>query len=115
VQVRNWWRVIRRECLTGLVLGSLLGLIGLLRIVVEQAIFQSYGAHAFWVGLTVAVSLNGVILWGTMAGSTLPLLLSKLGFDPATASAPFVATLVDVTGLIIYFRVADLVLRGILL
>jgi magnesium transporter len=115
VQVRDWWRVIRRECITGLALGSLLGLIGLFRVVVWQLLFHSYGLHGLKVALTVAVSLCGVVLWGTLTGSVLPLLLRKLGFDPATASAPFVATLVDVTGLIIYFNVADLVLRGVLL
>lgn len=115
VQVRDWWRVIRRECITGLALGALLGLIGLVRIVVWQILFHSYGEYALQVGLTVAVSLSGVVLWGTLTGSTLPLLLRRLGFDPATASAPFVATLVDVTGLIIYFNVAGLVLHGILL
>jgi magnesium transporter len=115
VRVRDWWHVVRRECVTGLTLGMLLGLIGLGRILVWQAIFRSYGVHTLLVGLTVAVSLNGVVLWGTLAGSMLPLLLRKLGFDPATASAPFVATLVDVTGLIIYFSVASVVLRGTLL
>lgn len=115
VRVRDWWRVIQRECVTGLILGLLLGLIGLARILVWQTFFHSYGDHAFLVGLTVAVSLNGVILWGTLAGSMLPLFLQKLDFDPATASAPFVATLVDVTGLIIYFSAASVVLRGTLL
>jgi magnesium transporter len=115
VRVRDWWRVIRRECLTGLMLGTLLGVIGLVRVVVWQALFHSYGSHAVLVSLTVALSLIGVVLWGTMAGSMLPLLLRTLGFDPATASAPFVATLVDVTGLIIYFNVASVVLRGTLL
>lgn len=115
IRVYDWWRVIRRECLTGVLLGCLLGLIGMLRIWVGQALFQSYGTYALGIGLTVALSLNGVVLWGTIAGSTLPLLLRRLGVDPATASAPFVATLVDVTGLIIYFSAASLVLHGTLL
>jgi magnesium transporter len=115
VRARDWWRVFRRECVTGLGLGAILGLIGLGRIWLGQAIFHNYGEHALRLGLTVGGSLIGVVLWGTIAGSMLPLLLRKLGFDPATASTPFVATLVDVTGLIIYFSVASLVLRGTLL
>lgn len=115
VRLRDWWRVIRRELATGLTLGSILAAIGLGRILLWQMLFQSYGDHYFLVALTVALSLIGVITWGTIAGSTLPFILRMLGFDPASASAPFVATLVDVTGLIIYFTVAEIVLRGTLL
>jgi magnesium transporter len=115
VRLRDWWRVIRRECLTGLALGALLGTIGLIRILLWQRFFHMYGAHAPFVGLTVGLSLIGVVLWGTMVGSMLPFLLRRLGFDPASASAPLVATLVDVTGLVVYFSVASLVLRGTLL
>jgi len=115
VRLRDWWRVIRRELATGLTLGSILAAIGLGRILLWQILFQSYGDHYFLVALTVALSLIGVIMWGTIAGSTLPFILRMLGFDPASASAPFVATLVDVTGLIIYFTVAEIVLRGTLL
>ncbi|MBI2347741.1 MAG: magnesium transporter [Deltaproteobacteria bacterium] len=115
VRLRDWWRVIRRELATGLTLGSILAAIGLGRILLWQILFQSYGDHYFLVALTVALSLIGVIMWGTIAGSTLPFILRMLGFDPASASAPFVATLVDVTGLIIYFTVAEMVLRGTLL
>ncbi len=115
VQLRDWWRIVRREFSTGVVLGSVLALIGLTRIVAWQAIWQPYGAHYFLVGLTVAFSLVGVVLFGTIAGSMLPFVLRAVGLDPASASAPFVATLVDVTGLVIYFTVASLILRGTLL
>jgi magnesium transporter len=99
----------------GLSLGAILGSIGFIRILVWQGLFHSYGEHYLLVALTVAFSLVGVVLWGTLAGSSLPFLLRRLGFDPASASAPFVATLVDVTGLVIYFSVASLVLGGSLL
>jgi magnesium transporter len=115
VRLRDWWRVVRREVLTGLVLGLLLGLIGLLRILIWQSVGQVYGEHYLLVALTVAASLVGVVMFGTLAGSMLPLALSRLGADPASASAPLVATLVDVTGLVIYFTVAKLVLTGTLL
>jgi magnesium transporter len=115
VRLRDWWRVIRRELASGLALGSILALIGLIRILTWQALFQVYGEHYLLIGFTVAFSLVGVVLWGTLAGSSLPLLLRVLGFDPASASAPFVATLVDVTGLVIYFTVAAILLRGTLL
>jgi magnesium transporter len=115
VRVRDWWRVIRREMLAGLGLGVILGSIGLARILLWQGLFHSYGEHYFLIALTVALSLIGVVLWGGIAGSLLPFILRRLGFDPASASAPFVATLVDVTGLVIYFTVAALVLRGTLL
>jgi magnesium transporter len=115
VRLRDWWRVARREATTGLALGAILGLVGLVRIVVWQALFHSYGEHFFRVALTVAASLVGVVLWGTLSGAMLPFVLRRAGFDPASASAPFVATLVDVSGLIIYFTVAHAVLRGALL
>jgi magnesium transporter len=115
VTLRDWWRVIRREVAAGLCLGSILAAIGLARILIWQAMFHLYGEHYLLVGLTVAFSLVGVVLWGTIAGSLLPFVLRALGFDPASASAPFVATLVDVTGLIIYFTVAEFILRGTLL
>ncbi|EYF00104.1 magnesium transporter [Chondromyces apiculatus] len=108
-------RVLRREVLSGLLLGCTLGVIGFARIMIWQALFHTYGEHATRVAITVAVSLVGVVLFGTLAGSLLPFLLRKLRFDPASASAPFVATLVDVSGLVIYFSVADLVLRGTML
>jgi magnesium transporter len=115
VHLRDWWRVIRREVATGLVLGTVLGAIGFLRITLWHAITGIYGEHYLLVAITVFGSLIGVVTFGTMTGSLLPFVLRKLGFDPASASAPFVATLVDVTGLVIYFTVASLVLRGTLL
>ena len=115
VGARDWWRVMRREILAGLALGAILGSIGFLRITLWSAFSTMYGAHWLLVAVTVAVSLVGVVLWGTLSGSLLPLLLKRLGFDPAASSAPFVATLVDVTGLVIYFTVALVVLRGTLL
>ena len=111
----DWWRVIRREFSAGLVLGGILGTIGFLRITVWSAFSTLYGAHWMLVGLTVGIALVGVVLWGTVVGSLLPFLLRRLGFDPAASSAPFVATLVDVTGLVIYFSVGVIVLRGTLL
>lgn len=116
VYVEDWWRVLKREILSGLMLGSVLGLIGFLRIEVWSQFFpEVYGEHSFFIALTVGFSLIGVVLWGTLSGSMLPLLLKKLGADPATSSAPFVATLVDVTGLIIYFSLAYVFLSGLLL
>ncbi len=115
VTLRDWWRVMRREIFSGLGLGMVLGTIGFLRISVWSAFSDLYGPHWPLVALTVGVALVGIVLWGTLAGSMLPFVLRRLGFDPATSSAPFVATLVDVTGLIIYFTVAVLILRGTLL
>ena len=116
LRLRDWFRVFRREILSGLALGSLLGFIGFIRIVLwEKLGLTEYGIHYMLVALTVWFSLIGVVLFGTIAGSMLPFVLRKLGFDPATASAPFVATLVDVTGLCIYFTVALLILKGTLL
>jgi magnesium transporter len=115
LRIRDWWRVIRRELVTGLGLGLILASIGLVRILLWQFLFSAYGDHYFLVAMTVALSLTGVVLWGSLMGSILPFILRGLGFDPASASAPFVATLVDVTGLVIYFTVAAVVLRGTLL
>ena len=115
VKLRDWWRVVPRELITGLVLGLMLGTIGFLRIFVWHAVSPTYGEHYLLVASTVFLSLVGVVLFGTLVGSLLPLVLQRLGLDPATASAPFVATLVDVTGIVIYFSVATVVLRGTLL
>ena len=115
VNLRDWWRVIRREVATGLVLGMVLGAIGFLRITLWHTITGIYGEHYLLVALTVFGSLIGVVTFGTIAGSLLPFVLRRLSFDPASASAPFVATLVDVTGLVIYFTVASVILRGTLL
>lgn len=116
VYLSDWWRVLKRELLSGVLLGTVLGIIGFFRIQVWSQFFpEVYGAHSFAIALTVGFSLIGVVLWGTLSGSMLPLLLKKLGADPATSSAPFVATLVDVTGLLIYFSFAYVFLRGLLL
>jgi magnesium transporter len=115
VTLRDWWRVMRREIFSGLGLGIILGSIGFLRITVWSAFSNLYGTHWALVASTVGLALVGIVLWGTLAGSMLPFALRRLGFDPATSSAPFVATLVDVTGLVIYFSVAVLLLRGTLL
>ncbi|MCJ2047362.1 magnesium transporter [Methylobacterium sp. J-078] len=116
VRLRDWWRVALRELPTGLVLGTILGAIGIVRIVVWQKTgLYDYGVHWPLVAATVGAALVGIVTFGSLTGSMLPFLLQRLGFDPATASAPFVATLVDVTGLVIYFSVAMLILRGTLL
>jgi magnesium transporter len=115
VRLRDWWRVVRREFFSGLGLGCILASIGMARILLWEALFGTYGAHYFLIALTVSASLVGVVLWGTLSGSMLPFLLRSLGFDPASASAPFVATLVDVSGLVIYFTTATVILSGTLL
>jgi magnesium transporter len=115
IGLAQWWRVMSREICSGLALGVILGSIGFSRIAIWSAFSNLYGPHWPLVALTVGLALVGIVLWGTLAGSMLPMLLRRLGFDPATSSAPFVATLVDVTGLVIYFSVAILVLRGTLL
>jgi len=115
VTLRDWWRVMRREILAGLALGAILGAIGFVRITLWSAFSDIYGPHWFLIAVTVTISLVGVVLWGTLTGSLMPLLMRRLGFDPAASSAPFVATLVDVTGLIIYFSVALVVLGDTLL
>ena len=115
VHARDWWRVMRREIASGLALGLLLGLIGFARIALWGQFSTIYGPHYLLLGATVGITVLGVVLWGTLAGSMFPILLRRLGLDPATSSAPFVATLVDVTGLVIYFTVALLLLRGTVL
>jgi magnesium transporter len=115
VRMRDWWRVFRRELAAGAMLGAILGLLGLLRIVIWPTRNTLYGEHWPLIGAAVALSVVGVVLWGALVGSMLPFVLRRAGLDPATASAPFVATLVDVTGLVIYFSVATVVLSGTLL
>ena len=116
LQLRDWWRVVLRELPTGMVLGSILGAIGLLRIGLWQTFgLYDYGEHWVLVGFTVAATLIGIVTFGSLSGSMLPFALQRLRLDPASASAPFVATLVDVTGLVIYFSVATIILRGTLL
>jgi magnesium transporter len=116
LQLKDWWYVMRKEILSGLLLGTLLGVIGFARILIwqETGIFD-YGPFWFWVALSVSISLVFIVLWGTLSGSLIPFLLRWLGLDPATASAPFVATLVDVTGLVIYFSISAVFLTGKLL
>ncbi len=111
----DWWRVMKREIASGLLLGGLLAGIGFLRIIVWAQFSDAYGPHYLFIGATVSAAVMGVVLWGTISGSMLPLILRRWGIDPATSSAPFVATLVDVTGLIIYFTAASLILRGTVL
>jgi magnesium transporter len=115
IKLRHWWWVVRRELAAGLSLGAILATIGFARILLWQTLFGTYGEHYLLIALTVAGSLIGVVTWGTLAGSMLPMILHRLGFDSASASAPFVATLVDVSGIVIYFTVASLLLRGTLL
>ncbi|MFT4062434.1 MAG: magnesium transporter [Edaphocola sp.] len=116
VTLKDWWRVMRREIISGLLLGLCLGIIGFLRITIWHLVApHTYGAHWLLLAITISISLIFVVLWGSLSGSMLPILLKKLGADPATSSAPFVATLVDVTGLLIYFSCAMAFLGGILL
>ncbi len=115
ITLADWWRVMRREIIAGLMLGITLGSIGFLRIVLWSVVFHLYGPHWPLVALAVGLSLIGVVMWGALSGSMLPFILRKFGVDPATSSAPFVATLVDVTGLLIYFSVAFFILKGSLL
>ncbi|MCO5948691.1 MULTISPECIES: magnesium transporter [Mucilaginibacter] len=115
VTIADWWRVMRREILSGLMLGAILGTIGFLRIEVWASFSKIYGPHSLLIAFTVGISLVGIVLWGSLAGSMLPILMKRLKLDPATSSAPFVATLVDVTGLIIYFSIASLIMHDILI
>ena len=114
--MRDWFRVLRRELLLGLALGLVLGLVGVLRVMVwEWSGLYEFGAHYDLLALTVGATVVGVVLFGTLTGAMLPFLLKRIGFDPASASAPLVATLVDVTGVVLYFTVALLLLRGTVL
>lgn len=121
VTVQDWWRVMRRELLSGLTLGTILGAIGFSRVILWHFLMSHgiikdlYGPHYFLIALTIGFSVLGIVLWGTFAGAMLPIVLKKLGADPAASSAPFVATLVDVTGIVIYFTVASVILSGVLL
>lgn len=115
VRLQDWWRVLVREWISGLALGTVLGTIVLLRILIWQMLGWDYGPHYVLLAMTVAFSVLGVVIFGTFAGAMLPIVLRRVGLDPATSSAPFVATLVDVTGIIIYFSIAALMLRGTLL
>ena len=115
VRLPDWWLVMKKEIYSGLMLGGILAVIGFLRIEMWSLFSPIYGPHHLLIALTVAITLLGVVLWGTVSGSMLPMLLRRCGLDPATSSAPFVATLVDVTGLVIYFSVAMVLLRGTVL
>jgi magnesium transporter len=115
VRLRDWWHVMRREFATGLMLGLILGAIGFMRIYLWSQFSDIYGPHYVSVAATVGASLVLVVMWGSLSGSLLPIVLRRVGLDPAVVSAPFVATLVDVTGLVIYFTVGIFVLRGTLL
>lgn len=115
VRLRDWWRVMHREIIAGLALGGILGVIGFARVVVWANIFGLYGDHWLLIAWTIGLALVGVVLWGSLAGSMLPFIMKRIGTDPATSSAPFVATLVDVTGIVIYFTVAAIILSGTLL
>ncbi len=115
ITLKDWWYIMKREIFSGLVLGAILGAIGFLRILIWGSFSDIYGEHWVLIGLTVSFSLIGVVLWGTLSGAMLPFILRRLGLDPATSSAPFVATLVDVTGLVIYFTFAITLLSGTLL
>jgi magnesium transporter len=116
VQLSDWWRIALRELPTGVTLGAILGVVGIIRIALWQhfGLFD-YGAHWTLIALTVGTTLVGIVTFGSLAGSMLPFVLKRIGFDPASASAPFVATLVDVTGLVIYFSIALVILQGTLL
>ena len=116
LSIRDWWYVMRREILSGLTLGTLLGAIGFLRITAWQKFhLWNYGAHWLLLAITIFFSLIGIVMWGTLSGSMIPMILKRCKQDPAASSAPFVATLVDVTGLIIYFSIAAIILKGTLL
>jgi magnesium transporter len=114
ITLKDWWYVARRELLSGLTLGLVLGASALFELWQNMGIFD-YGQHWVLVGWTIFFSLIGIVLWGTLTGSLIPMFLKKLKLDPATSSAPFVATLVDVTGLVIYFSIASIILKGAIL
>jgi magnesium transporter len=115
ITIADWWRIMKREILSGLLLGASLFILGFSVITIWHFFSDKFGEHFLRIGLTIGSSLIGIVLWGTLMGSMLPLLLKRMGFDPAASSTPFVATLVDVTGLIIYFSMAYLFLNGVLL
>jgi magnesium transporter len=115
ISIGDWWRIMRREIFSGLLLGGTLGVLGVALIFTWSMFSDTFGIYYLSIAFTIGISLIGVVLWGTLVGSMLPLLLKRLGADPAASSTPFVATLVDVTGLIIYFSVAFAILSGKLL
>ena len=115
VRLRDWWKVMQREIIVGSSMGVILGVVGYIRVIVWESIFHTYGPHSQLLGVTVGLSLVGIVLWGSVSGSILPFVLKRAGFDPASASTPFVATLVDVTGVVLYFTIASIVLKGAML
>ncbi|HEY7750692.1 MAG TPA: magnesium transporter [Ignavibacteriaceae bacterium] len=115
ISLSDWWLIMRREILSGLMLGAILGSIGFLQVALLANVFHVISSHWVLIGLTVMFSLIGIVIWGTLSGSMLPFILRKFGLDPATSSAPLIATMCDVTGLVIYFSIAILVLTGTLL
>jgi magnesium transporter len=115
ITLRDWFHVMRKEIISGFLLGIILGAIGFMRVAVWSQFSNIYGPHWMLVAMTVGFALVGVVLWGSLSGSMLPFILRRVGADPATSSAPFVATLVDVTGLMIYFSIALLIMRGAML
>lgn len=115
VKLINWLTIFKKELLSGLVLGTILGAIGFARVVIWGTVSNIYGEHWLLIAITIFLSLIGVVLWGSLMGAMLPLILRKLNFDPATASAPLVATLVDVTGIVIYFQIASIIMRSLLI
>ena len=115
IELNDWWRIVRREIILGLLMGVTLGLIGFSIVYGGNQFFGLFGEHFIRIGFAIGTSIIAVVLWGTIMGSMMPLILKRLGADPATASTPFIATLVDVTGLLIYFGTAFLLLKGVLL
>jgi len=115
IKISDWWRIMKREIVTGILLGLILGFLGFARVGAWNFFTDMYGEHWFAIGATIGASVMFVVMWGSVMGSMMPLLLKHLGADPATSSAPFIATLVDVTGLIIYFSIAAVLLKGSLL
>lgn len=115
VRLKDWWKVMQREIIVGSSMGIILGIVGYVRVLAWEAAFHTYGPHAHLIAIVVGLSLVGIVLWGSVSGSILPFILKKAGFDPASASTPFVATLVDVTGVVLYFTIASIILKGTLL
>jgi magnesium transporter len=115
ITLNDWWHIMRREIFSGLMIGSILGLLGFFQVGVLANLSDTIGAHWILIGITVSISILGIVLWGTLSGSMLPFILKKFGADPATSSTPLVTTIVDVTGLLIYFTVAIIILTGTLL
>ena len=115
IALNDWWRIMRREILSGLIIGLILGMLGFLQVALLANFSAAIGVHWFLIGITISISIIGIVLWGTLSGSMLPFILKRLGADPATSSTPLVTTIVDIVGLIIYFTVAIIILRGTLL